>query len=1697
MCTAGACGTVCATDDQCRSRGLGFFCEGAGGCGRGDIDGDILLIVRVADGERVVNPAAPITATVAEDAQNVALDASDTVYIGRGGTNFSWTVLDDGDTGLTLSGAERPRATFNAPQILADTEVLLRITVTNDAGTAERTAQVAIVVQNTVNEPPTVSVTATPEEARAGEEVVLDASATSDPNGDALAVPFLWAQTAGPAVALEDASGDGSRKQVRFTAPALAADDSLSFQVTVSDTHADPKSATAAVTVLILGDAATGCRRDADCADEEDDDLCTGTLICNVADGTCVTDPASVVVCQAPANPCLTAVCVPATGLCSETAVADGTACDAQDRCHSDGECLDGVCVGTPITCDDGNACTASACDPAEGCRHPARPDGAVCDDGDACTENNTCVGGVCGGTPIVCDDGNPCTDNTCDSALGCVFSANTDLCDDGDACTTGDQCVEGECVGTPVVLDTSNPCVVFTCDPATGISQQNVDGPCDDGNPCTLDDGCVDGRCVGGTWDSCDDDNVCTAGNCNPAGGGCEYVPIPGPCDDGDACTIGDECSDGECRPGRPVPLDDSNPCVVYECDPEIGVYPVYVEGECDDNNPCTRDDRCLEGRCIGTPDPALCPCETDEDCVAFDDENLCSGSYMCDEDLGFCVIDRATVIDCDRQHPPTDCARHVCVPATGECVMETRNEGDPCDDGDACTRDTLCEGGACVGGQPRVCDDGNPCTDNECDPESGCFHPPNTAPCDDGNACTRDDRCANGRCEGIPVRCESGDPCLAGRCDPAVGCVFDPLSDTPCDTGNPCTRNDTCVAGVCAPGASVNCDNGNPCTVDTCDPAAGGCVHTPTEGAPCDTGNLCTTDDRCSASGVCMPGNAVPCPTDNPCLRGLCDPAVGCQYEPRDDGTPCDDDDICTVDDRCVEGRCVGGGALECVSENPCLDGFCSSDVAGGCYFEPVTGRDCDDGDPCTADSVCREGECVAQDYICDCDPDDDRCEEEDGNRCNGIQVCEVIDGLPRCVTEPGTVITCDPSNDTTCARNRCVAETGECVMQPRNDGRECDDGNPCTLFTTCQDGVCAGGENNPCDDGNSCTEDGCDPAVGCINRPRAGEECDDGDACTVATACDDEGRCVGRPRNCDDGNPCTTNACDPASGCTSTPLSGVACNDGNACTVNDTCVEGVCQGTPRLCDDRNPCTDNSCDPSTGCVFTPNTAPCDNGLYCTVNDVCRNGQCASGPARDCNDQNPCTNDSCNERDRTCVNDPISNCCVTSADCPDDGNPCTYATCLKFPGNPTGSCMVLARPAGYGCTPATGDFGGLCDRDRVCQPFVRRTTPTRPLVDPGYALASIYQSTPGATLWAVGKRGATSSQATGIIIPIEGTTLGGIAHTGGTGQYTSVHRDLAVGTAGMAFLESNGWRSLTASELGLTSTTAFRHTFGGNDATFCCTTGWILPRASGGVEYCRRTSSLTGGTSWGCTAHTYTGGSRQAGPAWGYAYSVQSGMLWSMNLRDSYIFANSSGNAAQVFFNALPVGTTTWTTGEQGCAGCGGSTGPWRDAHGFRLDGAAETWGVGRGSRIRRFRQATGAWQELSVPAAAIGDRDPAGLDIKAVFAREDRVFLVAEYDSSTTLFGRTFYGRDLLLLQYVQSSQSFSSSTLLERVTCSETTSLQPVCPGRIGRAGLGDIWVAETVTGELDIWVVGSTTAAEDWWQYGTLHHIRFKY
>ena len=82
-------------------------------------------------------------------------------------------------------------------------------------------------------------------------------------------------------------------------------------------------------------------------------------------------------------------------------------------------------------------------------------------------------------------------------------------------------------------------------------------------------------------------------------------------------------------------------------------------------------------------------------------------------------------------------------------------------------CVTDSICSGGLCVASSAAAfvnCNDNDLCTTDSCDPNVGCMYSPLDAGlCDDDDPCTENDYCDDGVCisgENIcPAQCGNGD--------------------------------------------------------------------------------------------------------------------------------------------------------------------------------------------------------------------------------------------------------------------------------------------------------------------------------------------------------------------------------------------------------------------------------------------------------------------------------------------------------------------------------------------------------------------------------------------------------------------------------------------------------------------------------------------------------------------------------------------------------------------------------------------------------------------------------------------------------------------------------------------------------------------------------------------------------------------------
>ena len=685
-------------------------------------------------------------------------------------------------------------------------------------------------------------------------------------------------------------------------------------------------------------------------------------------------------------------------------------------------------------------------------------------------------------------------------------------------------------------------------------IEQEMPSRQCAEGEGCFLDQCTENNQCQSGWCVEHMSEGVCSRfcqDEC-PAGWSCqqvagtfpdlvyvcasEYSNLCKPCADGSDCkSVGG--------------MDDV--CVDY------GEAGSFCGGACIDDQECPWGFTCQQATTVDgletsqcVADAGVCPCTTKSvalslwtPCSAANEFGVCDGKRVCGEE---------GLSDCDALVP----IEESCSGLDDDCDGQTDEPHDV------------------DGTYVNLCDDGNDCTQDQCKGESGCDYVPlEGVECMDGNICTVADHCQQGVCEGDPVICDDDNPCTDNECTETGGCEY-PANNEQCDDGDPCTLGDECKLGECV-GVSVDCD----CFADQdCAMLEDGDVCNGT--LYCDMGSL---PHQCKVDSETVVECPAPQGADAICLQAACDSNNGeCSLVPANDGFPCENGDLCNLADTCADGVCMGGPKVNCNDGNLCTDDSCAPD--SGCTHQPSSAA-CDDGDVCTKADYCAGGECQPGLVLQPCD---------DGNICTDDS-CEPLSG---------------------CAH---VANNAAC-----------DDGNACTDNDYCEGGQCTFGSIAKCDDGNPCTDDACKPAEGCSYALNEAQ-CDDDDPCTVGDHCS-SGLCIPKGLvECDDGNPCTADLCQIGVGCTASPKAG-ACTDGNACTDGDYCSEGACKpGSLVACDDENECTTDYCDPAAGeCVYAINSLPCNDDDLCTTDDFCHLGACTGVGNLLCDDGNDCTEDSC-----------------------------------------------------------------------------------------------------------------------------------------------------------------------------------------------------------------------------------------------------------------------------------------------------------------------------------------------------------------------------------------------------------------------------------------------------------------------------------
>ncbi len=545
------------------------------------------------------------------------------------------------------------------------------------------------------------------------------------------------------------------------------------------------------------------------------------------------------------------------------------SSCDAADKSSEICDGTDNDCDGDidETACDDDNPCTGDECSKGTfQCEHTNKT--GLCDaDETVCTKDDSCVDGKCkAGELLECDDKNPCTDDKCDKEKGCEYTNNKAPCNaDDNLCTVNDSCSEGKCnAGDKKACASDDPCVKGSCKISDGKCKYGfqTDEPCDDGKICFVKDKCIsenDG--CKGTALNCDDGSVCTADECD-ATKGCTGTPQAGKCDDGDLCTKEDKCAGGKCAGGGALDCDDKDVCTKDSCDSKAACkHAPLTNTMCDDGNDCTTGDTCQKGKC--TAGNNQCVCVSNDECKPKEDGNLCNGTLFCDKSKQpwNCKVDPKTVKSCDTSKD-TFCAETKCDPADGACKIVKKSKGTPCDaDKSVCTKGDFCGAdGVCTPGDKLACDDSNTCSDDSCDPVTGCKSVFNTAPCDaDGNACTVNDKCTSGKCAAGPAKkCDDSEACTKNTCDKKNGACLTQNLPGACDDNNVCTKSDQCGKNpktgkyTCIGGAADKCNDNNLCTKDIC-VAGKGCVNTNDDSLF----EACyTADPKTKGVGICKAG-------------------------------------------------------------------------------------------------------------------------------------------------------------------------------------------------------------------------------------------------------------------------------------------------------------------------------------------------------------------------------------------------------------------------------------------------------------------------------------------------------------------------------------------------------------------------------------------------------------------------------------------------------------------------------------------------------------------------------------------------------------------------------------------------------------------------------------------------------------------------
>ncbi len=501
--------------------------------------------------------------------------------------------------------------------------------------------------------------------------------------------------------------------------------------------------------------------------------------------------------------------------------------------------------------------------------------------------------------------------------------------------------------------------------------------------------------------------------------------------------------------------------------------------------------------------------------------------------------------------------------------------------------------------------CSDGNPCTTDSCDAITGCKFAAmaDKVVCGDANACTSGDACATGQCVGLAKKCDDGNVCTDDACEPLTGgCSASNAVGVDCDDGNLCTTGEYCSAGACTGvigNVTTLAGSGVAGAADGAGAAA--TLNLPQQVALGVDGNLLVADSANNKIRKVTPSGTVTSFAGS--INGYLDGTVDQARFSNPQGVAIASDGTVYVADTSNNRiRKIAGGVVSTLAGDG-VAGVLDGPAAGARFSAPYGVAVDTQNNVYVADTANSRIRKIAAGVV---------------TTFSGTGVAGFLDGasyVAKFNSPQGIAVDAQFNvwvGDTANQRVRKISQDGAVVTVAGTGAAGFLDG-PAALSVVNAPGQIAM-------DGNGAAYVA-DRSNYRIRKIAAG---------VVSTVA---------------GNGVSAFLDGPGTAASFALPSGVAVGIDGRILVGDASNYRIRQykTIAKFCMDGNDCTADTCDAKTGsCVFTAvaDKTPCvAGGNFCGVAQTCTSGKCAGGSAKSCDDKNACTDDSCDIKTGACNN--------------------------------------------------------------------------------------------------------------------------------------------------------------------------------------------------------------------------------------------------------------------------------------------------------------------------------------------------------------------------------------------------------------------------------------------------------------------------